>query len=77
MVGPQRADKYSAVKKLCCIESPVASQIILQKTLSNPKRLRSVVQKIALQINVSLYIQVSAIFYHFSSFRSFTVQIRW
>ena len=65
MVGPQRADKYSAVKKLCCIESPVASQIILQKTLNNPKRLRSVVQKIALQINVSLYIQVSAIFYHF------------
>jgi len=54
MVGPQRADKYSAVKKLCCIESPVASQIILQKTLSNPKRLRSVVQKIALQINCKL-----------------------
>ena len=52
--GPQRADKYAAVKKLCCIEKPVASQVILQKTLNNPKRLRSVVQKIALQINCKL-----------------------
>lgn len=80
MVGPQRADKYSAVKKLCCLESPVASQVILQKTLNNPKRLRSVVQKIALQINVRLY-HIVCICTIISStlllFRSFTVQIRW
>ena len=53
-IGPQRADKYSAVKKLCCLEKPVASQVILQKTLSNSKRLKAVVQKIALQINCKL-----------------------
>ena len=41
-------------KKLCCLEKPVASQVILQKTLSNSKRLKAVVQKIALQINCKL-----------------------
>ena len=52
--GPQRSDKYAAVKKLCCIEKPVPSQVCMQKTLSNPKKLRSVTQKIALQINCKL-----------------------
>eukprot|EP00095_Tigriopus_kingsejongensis_P011291 maker-scaffold14_size734282-snap-gene-2.24 protein:Tk11291 transcript:maker-scaffold14_size734282-snap-gene-2.24-mRNA-1 annotation:"piwi-like protein 1" len=50
----QRADKYAAVKKLCYIERPVASQVVLQRTISNDKRLASVVQKIALQINCKL-----------------------
>ncbi|TRY63151.1 hypothetical protein TCAL_10352 [Tigriopus californicus] len=50
----QRADRYAAVKKLCYIERPVASQVVLQKTISNEKRLASVVQKVALQINCKL-----------------------
>ena len=50
----QRSDRYASVKKLCCIDMPVASQVILQKTLSNPKRQVSVVQKVALQINCKL-----------------------
>nr|ASW22511.1 piwi2 [Nematostella vectensis] len=49
-----RDDRYAAVKKLCCVESPVPSQVIISKTISNPTKLRSVVQKIALQINVKL-----------------------
>ncbi|XP_066994690.2 piwi-like protein Ago3 isoform X2 [Anabrus simplex] len=49
-----RDDRYSAVKKLCCTESPVASQVINSRTLSKPDKLRSVVQKIALQINCKL-----------------------
>ena len=52
--GTMRADRYAAVKKLCCGEKPIASQVVMQKTLSNEKRLQSVVQKIALQINCKL-----------------------
>ena len=49
-----RDDRYSAVKKLCCADMPVASQVINSRTLSKPGRVRSVLQKIALQINCKL-----------------------
>ena len=49
-----RDDRYSAVKKLCCVEMPVASQVVNFKTISNEKKVSSVVQKIALQINCKL-----------------------
>ncbi|KAM7451808.1 Piwi-like protein 2 [Porites harrisoni] len=49
-----RDDRYSAVKKLCCVESPVPSQVINARTISQPNKLRSVTQKIALQINCKL-----------------------
>ncbi len=46
-----RADRYSAVKTLCTAQFAVPSQCINSKTISQPQKLRSVVQKIALQIN--------------------------
>ncbi|XP_062594439.1 piwi-like protein 1 [Saccostrea cucullata] len=49
-----RDDKYSAIKKICCVEMPVPSQVIIAKTISKPDKLRSVTQKIALQINCKL-----------------------
>jgi len=49
-----RDDRYNAIKKLCCVESPVPSQVIISKTIGKPKSLRSVVQKIVLQINCKL-----------------------
>ncbi|CAB4054948.1 AUB [Lepeophtheirus salmonis] len=49
-----RADRYSAVKKFCYLERPVASQVILSKTISQERRMISVVQKITLQINCKL-----------------------
>ncbi|XP_069699949.1 piwi-like protein Ago3 isoform X2 [Periplaneta americana] len=49
-----RDDRYAAVKKLCCADMPIASQVINSRTLSKPDKLRSVVQKIALQINCKL-----------------------
>lgn len=49
-----RSDRYAAVKKLCYTELAVPCQCIMQKTLSNEKRLNSVVQKIALQMNCKL-----------------------
>ena len=50
----QRDDRYSAIKKLCCIDSPIPSQVINSRTISNPSKLKSVAQKIALQINCKL-----------------------
>jgi aubergine-like protein len=54
VVPAQKADRYAAIKKLCCIDKPVASQVVCLKTISNEKRLTSVVQKIVLQINSKL-----------------------
>lgn len=49
-----RTDLYTSIKKICCLKSPVASQVILSRTLGNKKRFRNIVQKIALQINCKL-----------------------
>ncbi|XP_069123522.1 piwi-like protein 1 isoform X1 [Argopecten irradians] len=49
-----RDDRYSAIKKLCCAECPVPSQVIIAKTIMREDKLRSVTQKIALQINCKM-----------------------
>jgi len=54
VVPQQKSDRYAAIKKLCCIEMPVPSQVVCVKTISNEKRLQAVAQKVALQINCKL-----------------------
>jgi len=54
LVPAQKADRYAAIKKLCCMEKPIASQVVCLKTVNNPKKLQAVSQKIALQINCKL-----------------------
>ncbi|KAK5871678.1 hypothetical protein PBY51_004543 [Eleginops maclovinus] len=49
-----REDLYSAIKKLCCVRSPIPSQAINVRTISQPLRLKSVAQKILLQMNSKL-----------------------
>jgi len=49
-----RDDRYSAIKKTCCVDLPIPSQVIIGKTIGDPKKLRSVCQKIALQMNCKL-----------------------
>uniref|UniRef100_A0A5F9DQ34 Piwi-like protein 2 n=1 Tax=Oryctolagus cuniculus TaxID=9986 RepID=A0A5F9DQ34_RABIT len=49
-----RDDLYGAIKKLCCVQAPVPSQVINVRTIGQPTRLRSVAQKILLQINCKL-----------------------
>lgn len=49
-----RDDRYSAIKKTCCVDHPIPSQVIIGKTIGDQKKIRSVVQKIALQINCKL-----------------------
>ncbi|XP_049906897.1 piwi-like protein 2 [Epinephelus moara] len=53
MVG-NRDDLYSAIKKLCCVKSPIPSQAINVRTISQPQKLKSVAQKILLQVNSKL-----------------------
>ncbi|GAB1865325.1 Piwi-like protein 1 [Camponotus japonicus] len=49
-----RTDRYSAIKKLCCVQRAVSSQVIISKTIAKPPKLKSVTEKIALQINCKL-----------------------
>jgi aubergine-like protein len=49
-----RDDRYSAVKKLCCCDKPVPSQCINSRTLGSAQKLRSITQKILLQMNAKL-----------------------
>jgi aubergine-like protein len=54
VVPQQREDRYATVKRLCNTDLPIASQVICSKTISNEKKVQSVVQKIILQINCKL-----------------------
>ncbi|XP_043787513.1 piwi-like protein Ago3 [Apis laboriosa] len=49
-----RTDRYSAVKRVCCVEMPVPSQVIMSRTISRGDKLKSITEKIALQINCKL-----------------------
>lgn len=46
----QREDRYNAIKKLACCELAVPSQVVRFATINDPKKARSVCQKIALQM---------------------------
>lgn len=52
--GSQREDLYSAVKRLCCASTPIASQVVLSRNLSHAKKSRTVMIKLALQLNCKL-----------------------
>lgn len=53
VVPNNRADRYSAIKKKCCIDRPVPSQCILGKNL-NGKGAGSIATKVAVQINCKI-----------------------
>ncbi|XP_023936797.2 piwi-like protein Ago3 [Bicyclus anynana] len=50
----QRDDRYAAIKRICCAENPIPSQVINARTLSNSQKIRSITQKILLQMNCKL-----------------------
>uniref|UniRef100_A0A803V4Y4 Piwi-like protein 2 n=1 Tax=Ficedula albicollis TaxID=59894 RepID=A0A803V4Y4_FICAL len=55
IIPSSRDDIYGAIKKLCCVQSPVPSQVINAQSLTgHPGKIRSVVQKVLLQINCKL-----------------------
>ncbi|XP_078682107.1 piwi-like protein 1 [Branchiostoma floridae x Branchiostoma belcheri] len=52
--GTGRKDTYDAIKKFCCVEHPVPSQVILSKTLNKKQMLMSVATKIGMQLNCKM-----------------------
>ncbi|XP_072834982.2 piwi-like protein 2 [Pogona vitticeps] len=55
IITGSRDDLYGAIKKLCCVQSPVPSQVINVRTITTqPSKLRSIATKILLQINCKL-----------------------
>ncbi|XP_056427047.1 piwi-like protein 2 isoform X2 [Hyla sarda] len=54
IISGTRDDLYGAIKKLCCVQTPVPSQVVNSRTISNPQKMRSIAQKILLQINCKL-----------------------
>ncbi|XP_059057844.1 piwi-like protein Ago3 [Achroia grisella] len=49
-----RDDRYAAIKKICCADNPIPSQVINARTIMNQQKVRSITQKILLQINCKL-----------------------
>ncbi|KAH3883086.1 hypothetical protein DPMN_007036 [Dreissena polymorpha] len=54
IVPSNKPDRYNAIKKLCCVEHPVPSQVILSRTLSKKDMMKSVATKVAIQINCKM-----------------------
>lgn len=54
VVSSKRKDKYDAIKRVCCLEIPVPSQVITSAIIDDERKKRSVVTKVALQMNVKL-----------------------
>ncbi|XP_050084461.1 protein argonaute-3 [Anopheles aquasalis] len=49
-----RDDRYAMIKRICCSEVPVPTQVINSRTLMNEKKNRTIVQKIIMQMNCKL-----------------------
>lgn len=45
---------FCCIYRLCCVQKAIPSQVIISKTISKPPKLKSVTEKIALQINCKL-----------------------
>lgn len=53
VVSNNRSDRYSAIKKKCCVDRPVPSQVCLFKTMTH-RNVMSIATKIAIQMNCKL-----------------------
>ena len=54
IVSSKRKDRYDAIKRICCIEKPVPSQVITTQILEDDRKSKSVVTKVAIQMNCKL-----------------------
>lgn len=58
IVSNNNADRYGAIKKKCCIDRPVPTQVIMHRTITpkggNVRGLLSIATKIAIQMNCKL-----------------------
>ena len=49
-----RLDRYSAIKKKCCVDRPVPTQVVLAKNLQPGKSQMSIATKVAIQMNCKI-----------------------
>uniref|UniRef100_A0A0C9PZ99 PIWIL1_0 protein n=1 Tax=Fopius arisanus TaxID=64838 RepID=A0A0C9PZ99_9HYME len=54
IVPTVRLDRYSAIKKVCCVECPIRSQVVVTKTISDERKIKAVAEKIAIQMNCKM-----------------------
>jgi aubergine-like protein len=54
VLGSNRKDRYDAIKRFCCLERPVPSQVILTKNIKDTRKVMGVMTKVAVQINCKL-----------------------
>lgn len=58
VVSNDRADRYSAIKKKCCVDRAIPTQVIKARTITpkggNPRTLMSVATKVIIQLNCKL-----------------------
>jgi len=54
VIPNNKGDHYAVVKKKCCIDKPIPSQVMTSTVLNKPKGLMSVATKVALQMNCKL-----------------------
>lgn len=58
VVPNNNASRYDAIKKKCCVDRAIPTQVVVQKTITpkggNPRSLMSVATKVAIQLNSKL-----------------------
>lgn len=54
IVSSKRKDRYDAIKRVCCLEKPVPSQVVTSAIIDDEKKRKSVVTKVAIQMNCKL-----------------------
>lgn len=52
-VSNNKGDRYAAIKKKCCVERPVPSQVVTKRSMTN-KGVMSIATKIAIQLNCKI-----------------------
>jgi aubergine-like protein len=54
IVSSKRKDRYDAIKRICCLERPVPSQVCTSGIIEDVRKSKSVVTKVAIQMNCKL-----------------------
>jgi aubergine-like protein len=54
LVTSKRKDRYDAIKRVCCLEMPVPSQVVTTQIVDDEKKRPSVITKVAIQMNCKL-----------------------
>ena len=54
IVTSKRKDRYDAIKRLWCLDMPVPSQVVTSQIIEDGKKAKSVVTKVAIQMNCKL-----------------------